>query len=116
MEELRFRLFPEVYDPFASDVLSKCLKRDTRLHLGHGIGLADYRDIQSALIHEFEDPEALPINPQDEAADLQQGHGSTIAKDYYGLRPDKPRGISKGTIKAFRRSSRWWQHITGKQD
>ena len=115
VEELRFRLYPSVYHSFDSEELSRSLKRDSTLHLGQSIGIADYRDLQSAFINKHRDPGRLPIFTPDSAEDLQQGHSSSTAREYYALTPEDPHGTSNDTIKAYRRSSSWWQHITGKQ-
>ena len=113
VEELRFRLFPGVYHPFTSDIFSKCLKRDSLLHLGQGIGLADYRDLQSNIVQEHKDPDALEIKASDNTSDLQQGHSSATARGHYLLAAGHLHGVSRDTTKAYRRASLWWQHITG---
>lgn len=113
VEELRFRLFPGVYHPFTSDVFSNCLKRDSFLHLGQAIGLADFRDIQSSIVSEHSDPAALEIKTSNDTADLQQGHSSATARGHYALTSGQHQGIGKKAIKAFHRASDWWQHITG---
>jgi len=115
VEDLRFRLYPGVYRPFTSEELSRCLKRDSELHLNQRIGLSEYRDLQSAFVNEHKDPDRLSVHSSDATEDLQQGHTSSIARDYYGLTPGDLRGAGKDTIKAYRRASSWWQHLTGKQ-
>jgi len=114
VEELRFRLFPGIYHSFTSEELSRCLKRDTELHLGQRIGIADYREIQTAFADEHHDPNALPIHTPDAARDLQRGHSSLTKQANYGLRSDELRDVAKDTRKAYRRCSTWWHHITGK--
>jgi hypothetical protein len=48
VEELRFKLFPSTDDrPSTSSTLSKGLKRNTRLYLGHGFGIEEHRDSQT---------------------------------------------------------------------
>lgn len=113
VEELRFRLFPGVYQPFTSDVFSKCLKRDSLLHLGQAIGLADYRDLQSNIVDEHKDPEQLEIKSSNTISDLQQGHTSNTAQEFYLLTEGQPHGVPRTTIKAYRRISIWWQDLTG---
>ena len=113
VEELRFKLFPGVYHPFTSELFSKCLKRDSYLHIGQGIGIADFRDLQSNIVDEHRDPEAVEISASDSMSDLQQGHSSAIADDFYRLRPDRPHGVGRDRIKGYRRASSWWQHLTG---
>ena len=113
VEELRYRLFPGVYHPFSSDVFSKCLKRDSHLHIGQGIGLADFRDLQGNIVDQHRDPDAIEIKCSDNISDLQQGHSSSMADEYYLLRPERPHDVGRGTIAAYRRASSWWQHITG---
>jgi len=85
------------------------------LHLSQRIGIADYRDLQCAFVTEHKDPEGLPIYTPDSAEDLQRGHSSSMAQERYGLATHVPRDTSKQAIKAYRRTSAWWQHITGKQ-
>lgn len=115
VEALRFRLFPGVSHPFTSDALSKCLKRDSQLHIGQGINLSDFRDLQSNIVDEHKDPEAVGINVRENASILQQGHTTAIAETYYNLRPDNPHGVGRDRIKAFLRASGWWQNLTGFQ-
>ena len=83
------------------------------LHLGHKIGLADYRDIQSAFISHHKDPEEHLVPIADNIADLQQGHSSNTALEHYGRVSGKPRGVHPDVVKGFNRTSRWWQHLTG---
>lgn len=115
IEELRFKLFPGTYHPFNSEELSRCLQRDTQLHLGHSIGIADWRDIQTSFTNAHKDPNELPYLSPDSINDIQRGHGSELARDHYGLQAGVLRGVFPDTILAFRRCSAWWQHITGKQ-
>ena len=96
-DDLRFRLHPSLN----SDEFSRCLKRDSNLHLGQKIGLADYRDIQSAFVNKHKDPEALLVSVQDSAADLQQGHTSDIRRRFYGLTSDKLQGVPEDRITGF---------------
>ena len=116
VEDLRFRLFPGVYHPFTSDVFSKCLKRDSLLHLGQGIGLSDFRTLQSNIVSKHRDPAAIKIEHVEHVADLQQGHSSGMAESVYALMPDRPQGVSENTIDAYHRASHWWQHLTGTWD
>lgn len=103
-----------MYDACTSEVISKGIKRDTQLHLGHGIGLSEYRDIQAAFSDEFVDPNGLAIDPADAVADLQRGHASKTAQAHYLRVPHKLRGFRTQTVKAYHRESKWWQNITGK--
>lgn len=116
VEELKFRLHPGVYHPFTSEVFSKCLKRDSYLHIGQGIGIADFRDLQSNIVDEHKDPEAVFTKSVDNLSDLQQGHSTAMANDYYNLRPDQPHGVSREKIGGYLRASRWWHHITGTEN
>lgn len=113
VEELRFRLFPGVYTRFTSDIFSNCLKRDSSLHIGQKIGIADYRDLQGNIVDEHRDPEAVVVRMSDTISDLQQGHTSGTAQANYLLVDGQPRGVTRDGIKAFRRASMWWQHLTG---
>lgn len=113
VEELRFRLFPGVYHPFTSDVLSKGLKNDASQHIGQAIGLSVFRDLQSNIVDQHKDPEAVEVKVSENAADLQQGHSSLTAETYYLVRPDRPSDSVRGAISAYRRASSWWQHLTG---
>lgn len=113
VEELRFRLFPGVYQPFTSEFFSKCLKRDSYLHIGQGIGISDFRDLQSNIVDEHRDPEAVDVNFSENMSDVQQGHSTAMADEYYKLRPDRPHGVGRDKLKGYLRASSWWQHITG---
>lgn len=112
IEELRFRL-SGLCHPFTSEAFSKCLKRDSYLHIGQGIGIADFRDLQSNIVDEHKDPEAVEVKFTDNMSDLQQGHSTTIAGVFYNLRSDQPHGVGRDKVKGFLRASRWWQHLTG---
>lgn len=111
VEELRFKLFPGVYQPFTSSTLSKGLKRDTGVYIGSGIGISKYRDIQSNFMEYHPDPN--PPKMGNDTANLQQGRTSAIASQWYNRTPSLPHGFNAGKLKRFQRSSRWWQHITG---
>jgi hypothetical protein len=113
VENLRFRLYPGDSKPFDSEELSRCLKRDSMLHLSQKIGISDYRDLQCAFVNRHQDPEGLPMYTRDSTDDLQRGHSSAVAREYYALTPEDLHGIKPQMIKAFRRMSSWWQHITG---
>ena len=113
VEELRFRLFPEIYNPFTSDTFSKCLKRDSLKHIGQAIGLSDLRDLQASIVNKHIDPGAIPIDNSNKACDLQQGHTSDTARTNYARMPDVLHDVHENTIRSYRRASRWWQHITG---
>ena len=109
VDDLRFRLYPG----FDSDELSRCLKRDSMLHLSQRIGISDYRDLQCAFVNKHKDPEGLPIYTKNSTEDLQQGHSSATAREYYALSPEDLHSTKLEMIKAYRRMSSWWQHITG---
>ena len=113
VEELEFRLFPEIYNPFTLDTFSKCLKRDSLKHIGHAIGLSDLRDFQASIVNKHADPDAVPIDKSNKACDLQQGHTSETARVSYTRPPDLPRESTENAVQSYRRASRWWQHITG---
>lgn len=113
VEELAYRLCPEVHQAFNSDTFSKCLKRDSHKHIGQTIGISDLRDLQSNIVSKHRDPEALVIKNSDDTCDLQQGHTTMVANASYNLTPDRLQGVREDTIKAYRRASHWWQHITG---
>lgn len=116
VEGLRFRVFPEIYNPFASDAFSKCLKRDSLKHLGQAIGLSDFRVLQSNIISKHGDPAAIPIDRSDDTSDLQQGHSTRTALGNYTAMSDRPHGVRERTIQSYRRASLWWQHITSTSD
>lgn len=113
VDELRFLLFPGVYEPFISEVFSKHLKRDSYLHIGQEIGISDFRDLQSNIVDEHRDPEAVEFTTMENVSAIQQGHSSAMASEYYNLRPDRPHGVGREMIKGYLRASQWWQHITG---
>lgn len=110
MEELQFKLFPGVHHQFTSSTLSKALKRDTQAHIGSTIGIRSYRDIQSNFMEYHPDPHPVMIN---NTADLQQGHSSDIASQWYNRSEGMPHGTSVAKLKRFQRNSWWWQHISG---
>ena len=114
VDNLRFRLYPGDDKPFNSDELSRCLKWDSTLHLSQRIGISDYRDLQCAFVNKHKDPEALPIYTKDSVADLQQGHSSNTAHEYYALSSEDLHNTRPEMVRAYRRMSTWWQHITGK--
>ena len=111
VEELRFKLFPGVYQPFTSSTLSKGLKRDTKTYLGSAIGIRQYRDIQSNFSSHHVDPN--PEQARGNTADRQQGHTSNTATMWYQRTPALPHGFCVAKMKSFQRNSRWWHHITG---
>jgi len=114
VEELRYRLFPGVFHPFTSEQYSRSMKRDTELHLGQRVGLADYRDIQVAFSRAHKDPEGIPFPATDVVEDLQRGHGSKTSLNNYARRADELRGTRTEAVQSYRRCSMWWHHITGK--
>lgn len=116
VDELKFRLFPGVYHPFVAEVFSKCLKRDSLLHINQAIGIADFRDLQANIVRKHKDPEGLEIKKSNRAADVQQGHTTRTALDSYTLTDDQPHGVDPDITPALRRASRWWQHLAGTQD
>jgi hypothetical protein len=115
VEELRFRLFPGVYHPFTPEAFSKGLKNDADKHIGQSIGISEFRDLQSNIVDQHRDPEAVKVKISEDASDLQQGHSALTADTYYLLRSDRPSDSARGTIEAYRRASGWWQHITSKK-
>jgi hypothetical protein len=113
VEELRFKLFPSTTDqPFTSGTLSKGLKRDTHLYLGHGFGIKEYRDFQVNFSRHHPDPRPRPSN-QAEVADAQRGHSSNTAVTWYGLDETLPQGVAPWKITGFEQASNWWNYITG---
>ena len=110
VEDLRFRLYPGV----DSEELSRYLKRDSTLHLSQKFGISDYRDLQCVFVNKHRDPESLPIYTKDSVEDLQRGHSSVTAREYYGLTSEDLHNTKPEMIRAYRRMSSWWQHITGK--
>ena len=112
VEELRFKLFPSVHQPFTSSTLSDGLKRDTKRYVGSPIGITKYRDIQSNFSTHHPDP--LPPSKGRNTADLQQGHTASMANQWYNRTQEVPHGFTPAILKDFQRASRWWQHITGK--
>jgi hypothetical protein len=113
VEELRFRLFPGVYHPFTSEVFSKGLRNDSSEHVGQTIGLSEFRDLQSNIVDEHRDPEAVQVKALENVSDLQQGHSTLTAQSFYLLRSDNPSDSTRDAITAYRRASSWWQHVTG---
>lgn len=116
VEELRFKLFPSTMDqPFTSSTLSKGLKRDSRLYLGHSFGIKEYRDIQTTFSRHHPDPRTPPASSNREnLADSQRGHSTHTAVTWYGLEEGLPQGISASKIMGYERVSNWWNHLTGK--
>lgn len=111
VEELRFKLFPTVYQPFTSSTLSSGLKRDTKAHLGSSIGIGKYRDIQSNFLDHHPDPN--PGRKGNAVASYQQGHTPNVDAQWYRRNPDLPQGVGQSPMLAYQRASHWWQHITG---
>lgn len=111
VEDLRFKLFPTVNQPFIASTLSKGLKRDTKAHLGSPIGIGKYRDIQSNFMDHHPDPN--PGHMGNDIGSLQQGHTASLDTRWYKRSPDLPQGVGKGAMMRYQRASRWWQHITG---
>ena len=110
VEELRFKLFPGVHQPFTSSTLSQGLKRDAKTYVGSAIGISKYRDIQSNFMEYHPNPLSLAKN---DTADRQQGHSSKTASQWYNRSQGIPHGSSVANITEFRNNSHWWQHISG---
>lgn len=115
VEELRFKLFPSTTDqPFTSSTLSKGLKRDSHLYLGHAFGIKEYRDLQTAFSRHHPDPRPPPQSlVQEHLADAQRGHTSHTANTWYAREKGLPQGVSPSTITSYERASNWWHYITG---
>lgn len=115
VEELRFKLFPSTTNqPFTSSTLSKGLKRDTRIYLGHSFGIKEFRDFQTTFTRYLTDPRPPPPSTgMSNVADSQRGHGSIIALTRYGTEESLPQGISPSTILGFEMGLNWWNYITG---
>lgn len=115
VDELRFKLFPSTSDhPFTPSTLSKGLKRDSHLYLGHGFGIKEYRDFQTAFSRHHFDPRPPPrSHTQENLTDSQRGHSSHTANTWYALEKSLPQGISPSTITGYERTSNWWHYITG---
>ena len=111
VEELRFKLFPSVHQPFTSSTLSDCLKRDTKRYVRSAIGITKYCDIQSNFSTHHPGP--LPPSKGRNTTDLQQGHTASMVNQWYNRTQEVPHGFTLAILKDFQRASRWWQHITG---
>lgn len=115
VEELRFKLFPSIAgQPFTSSTLSKALKRDSRLHLGHSFGIKEYRDLQTNFIRNHPDPRPPPLSSaQENMADSQRGHSSHTAATWYAREEGLPQGFTPSKLIGYERTSNWWNFLTG---